>query len=246
MATAPTAHVMISTPSYTGDVCCDYAMSLAVASAHCVLRGIWIEPRMAPGFSLVEYARNWLVAEFLANPKFTHLFWVDSDLFFPPDAVAKLVLRKKDVICGVYVTKHDTKPIFPYTALGPAVDGLQLAERVPGGFLCMSRAAVEKVVESCEWHEIDHNGEKRQSPRFFDLLMKDGKLHGEDFIACARLRAAGFDIYVETDLTFKHYGRKAWIGNLATTLADEAAEGYIGQGNKKHFEKNARAEMPTE
>ena len=74
MSKAPVAHVMTATPSYTGDVCCDYAMSLSIASAHCVLRGIWIEPRMAPGFSLVEYARNWLVAEFLESEKFTHLF----------------------------------------------------------------------------------------------------------------------------------------------------------------------------
>jgi hypothetical protein len=235
------AKVMVATPTYTGDVVSDYALCLCFAGIHCLQRRILLDPRFAPGFSLVEYGRNWLVAEFLASDD-THLFWIDADLFFDPKSIARMIERNVDVIAGVYTTKHETAPVFPYLALGPAVDGVQTAERVPGGFLCMSRRAVEKVVESCDWHEIDHNGEKRRSPRFFDLRLDGDKLVGEDFIACERLRKAGFKIHVETDITFKHYGRKAWTDNLARVLAEEAATGFSGQGTSTAWKNNASLE----
>lgn len=225
----PVGHIMTATPSYTTSVVTDYAGSLALASAHCILRGVWIEPRFATGFSIVEYARNWLVGVFLKS-KATHLFWIDSDLFFPPEAIHKLFARDLDVVAGVYTTKHETKPTFPYTALGPVKDGLQLAEKVPGGFLCMKRHVVEKVVESCEWHEIEMGGETHLCPRFFDLVLEGHKLYGEDFIACERIRRAGFKIYVETDLNFIHFGLRGWKGNLSSTLEHEAATGFAGQG----------------
>ena len=226
-------YIMTATPAYSGDNCTDFTASLALAAQHCILRGVWLEPRFANGFSLVEYARNWFVAEFLAS-KATHLFWIDSDLYFPPDAIYKLFSKKLDVVAGVYVTKHETNPIFPYQAVGPVDEktGLQLASKVPGGFLCMSRNAIEKTVRTCKWHEIDHNGDKRNSPRLFDLQM-DGnkKLVGEDFVACERLRKAGFKIYVEPNISFIHYGRRGWKGNLAETLKEEAALGFEGQGS---------------
>jgi hypothetical protein len=104
----------------------------------------------------------------------------------------------------------------------------------------MTRTIVEKVVAACDWHIIEHNGESRRSPRFFDLRLDGEKLVGEDFVACERLRRAGAKIYVETNLTFKHYGRQAWNGNLAKTLAEEAASGFAGQGTPEAWDKNAR------
>ena len=241
----PKAHIVSCTPTYTGQVESDFANALAVASTHLALRGILLNPRFAPGFSLVEYARNWLVAEFLSIKDATHLLWIDADLFFQPDAVYKLFERKLDVVCGVYTTKSDEpgKCIYPYTALGPVEGGLQEAERAPGGFMLMARAAVERVCQDCEWMEIEHQGEKRNSPRFFDLVMRDGKLYGEDYIACARMRAAGFKIYVETDISFKHWGRKAWPSNLARTLEQEAQAGFEGQGTQAAWSKNTREQI---
>lgn len=243
----PKAHIVTATPTYTGKVEADYAGSLAVASMHLALRGALLNPRFAGGFSLVEYARNWLLAEFLSLKDATHLMWIDDDLYFQPDGIWKLLQRDLDVVCGVYTTKNDVAPVYPYTALGPAKDGLQEAERVPGGFMLMKRACIEAVVKRCDWMEIEHNGETRRSPRFFDLLLKheDGrnKLYGEDFIACARLREAGYKVMVETDLTFKHYGRKAWPANLAKTLESEEKEGFVGQGTEAAWKKNKREQI---
>lgn len=233
------AHIMTATPTYTGDVCSDYAGALALATGHCLINRIFLTPRFAPGFSLVEYGRNLLVAWFLAEPKFTHLFWLDSDLFFPPNALAQLVLRNLDCVCGVYPTKSDEKSFFPYTALGPPQEnGLQEAERVPGGFLCMSRRCVETVAAKCDRMLIEHQGTEYDAPRFFDLFLHKKKLFGEDYIACARIRDAGFKVWVDTDLTFKHWGRKSWNGNLAEALSREVGTDFDGQMNPKNWKKN--------
>jgi hypothetical protein len=227
-------HIMVATPTYTGDTIVEQRNALCIAGQHCILKGVWVEPRSAAGFSLVEYGRNWLVAEFLES-KATHLFWLDADVDFPPDKIYKLFARGLDVIAGVYLTKHKTDPGFPYEPIGPVIDGLQLAAKVPGGFLCMSRRAVETVCAKCEWHDIDHMGVVRNSPRMFALEMIDEngrkRLEGEDYIACARLRAAGYKIYVETDINFTHYGRRGWEGNLAETIAHVAAESSDSDGS---------------
>lgn len=241
----PTAHIVTATPSYTGLVECDYSGALAVASMHLALRGMLLNPKFAPGFSLVEYGRNWLLAEALSIPQMTHLLWIDADLYFQPDAIFRLVNRNLPVVAGVYTTKSDEpgRCIYPYTALGPVENGLQEAERVPGGFLMMQRAVVEDVCSKVPWLPIEHMGETRQSPWFFDTLTVDGKRVGEDFVASARLREAGYKIFVETDLTFKHYGRKAWPANLARTLEQEAETGFDGQGTKAAWSKNTREQL---
>ena len=234
----PNAHILTCTPTYSGDVCAAYAMCLALASSHCMAHNMILDPRFAPGFSLVEYGRNWLVSEFLKTKNATHMFWIDSDLFFQPDKIVAMVNLGLDVVAGVYTTKHETDPIYPYTALGPVKNGIQEADKVPGGFMCMSRRAVEAVVETCQWHEVVHNGETRLCPRFFDLYLEGHKLHGEDFIACARLRHAGFKIWVYPDVNFQHYGRRAWPANLAEQLKFEDKSKFVGQNNPDAWKKN--------
>lgn len=227
------AHMMVATPTYTGDVANEFSQTMTLAAQQCIMRGVFLDPRFASGFSLVEYGRNWLVKQFL-DSKATHLFWYDSDLFAQPDAMYRMYARDIDVVAGCYVTKHPTNPIYPYTAVGPVVNGLQKANKVPGGFLCMKRRAVEKVCENVEWIDFEQDGESYTIPRMFSLevVEKDGKrrLMGEDYIATERLRLAGFDVYVETDIDFVHYGRKGWAGNLAKTLKAEAESGFEGQG----------------
>src|SRR6478736_4130238 len=109
-------HIMVATPSYNAATHIDYTGALCLAGQQCILKGVFLDPKFAPGFSLVEYGRNWLVAEFLES-KATHLFWIDDDLFFDPTAIYKLYSRGKDVICGVYTNKHQQKPTYPYLAL---------------------------------------------------------------------------------------------------------------------------------
>ena len=242
------AHVMVATPCYTGSVAHEYCHSLQLETMLCLSKGVLLEPVYAAGFSLVQHARNWLNAEFLARPEFTHILWIDDDLGWAPGAILKLLDCDLDAVGGCYTTKSPKNPVYPYESLGPVVGSLQPVRKLPGGFLLLKRHVVEKVSASCERYLLDHNGETRESAHVFDLALvaaadRPGKLRllGEDFVMAQRILEAGFGLYCYTDINFMHLGRHAWRGNLAKTLAEEAARGFTGQGSEAAHRKNTEA-----
>jgi len=56
--------------------------------------------------SLINRARNNLVAKFMSNPDYTHLFFIDVDLQFKKEAVLKLLWHDKDVVTASYPIKE--------------------------------------------------------------------------------------------------------------------------------------------
>ena len=54
------------------------------------------------GESLITRARNGLLAEFLANPQYPHLFCIDADIGFEAEAFYRQVESQHDVCGGVY------------------------------------------------------------------------------------------------------------------------------------------------
>lgn len=232
------ARVMVATPTYTGDVVHECAMSMQIATVHCLMRGVALDWVFAAGCSLVQLARDWLHAEFLARTECTHLLWLDADLSFMPDAIMRMLCRNLDVVAGVYTTKSPTNPVFPYESLGPSKDGLQLARKIPGGFILVKRAVAQAVAESCETYLLTHNEQTRESAHIFEVPLIESEkdptkkvMLGEDYVYCHHLQTLGYRIAVETDIGFAHVGRNAWHGNLAKTLEDEAARGFSGQGS---------------
>lgn len=55
--------------------------------------------------SLINRARNSMVAKFLAHPDFTHLLFIDVDLGFEPEDILKLLWHDKEIITGAYPIK---------------------------------------------------------------------------------------------------------------------------------------------
>lgn len=239
------ARVFVATPTYTGAPAFECALAMQIASIHSILRGVVLDWQFAAGFSLVQHGRNWLNAEFLTRTDCTHILWLDDDVAFTPDAIVRMLERDLDVVAGVYTNKHPTSPAFPYEALGPVVDGLQDARKVPGGFMLLKRKVVETVSDACECYVLEHDGKHRRSPHLFDLALVDSMdfpgekaLLGEDYVLCHRLIETGYKIAVETNIDFMHMGRRAWSGNLARTLAAEAEAGICGQGSDDAHVKN--------
>lgn len=230
--------IMVATPCYTGAVISACAQSLQTATILCMANHVIVDWSVVAGMAMIQYARNWLLADFLIRRECTHLLWLDDDLAFEPDAVMKLFDRNLDVVGGVYPTKSE-HPTFPYKALGPVVNGLQEVGVLPSGFVLVSRRAVLAVAERCQWYNYPYGDETRRIPHAFDVVLEGDHLVGEDFFFCKRLRDAGFKLYVETDLGFRHYGRQSWTGNLATTLSSESRSMQQGQGLPEAWRLNA-------
>ena len=236
IGTGVKAFIMVATPSYYGHNVVEQTQALLLAQLYCYRRGVLFEMISTIGFSIVACARNWLVSEFLVRPEFTHLLWLDDDLCFQPDGIMKLIESDKDVIGGVYPTKHPKKASFPYKPIGDIEGNLQRSERVPTGFLLCKRDVVEAVAEQCPKFLLTHDEETREVAHVFDNALIPGegdevgkqRILGEDFVFTQRCIEAGFEVWARLDIGFSHIGRYAYSGKLSQALehAKGALEAY--------------------
>jgi hypothetical protein len=103
-------HPFVATPDYGGVLTSTYVRSLLGLANTAWSRGFSMQTRFLDGDSLITRARNRLVAEFMADPRWTHLFWIDADIGFEPEAALRLMLANRDVVAGVYPHKRDAWP----------------------------------------------------------------------------------------------------------------------------------------
>ena len=63
---------------------------------------------------LIHQARNYLTSVFLTT-EYQYLLFIDSDVEFEPDAVAKMLVAKKEIICTPYRVKSEQLDKYIYT-----------------------------------------------------------------------------------------------------------------------------------
>lgn len=146
--------ILFATPAYGNMVTAAYARSCLVTMEELTRAGIgndWLIPEQND--SLVHRARMEITKEFLDRKDFTHLFWIDADIEFSPEDVAKIWNLQTDVACGVYAMKHADKQWFAAWKDGALVHDL---DRWPGptevdycgtGFLLLSRRVLESIYD---------------------------------------------------------------------------------------------------
>jgi len=100
-----TAHILIATPVYGGNVKIQYMESILRTTIALRKRGAAYEFCGNINAEVVA-ARNYLASRMYERPQFTHLLFVDSDMSFEPSAVDKLLDAGKPLIGCVYAKKH--------------------------------------------------------------------------------------------------------------------------------------------
>lgn len=220
----PAARVLIATPTYTGQLYAEYVKSLTAAWVYCLYHKVELELNVADGYSLVQFARNRLAQDFLDDPSYTHILWLDSDLGFDPRAIMQLLAHDKDVVGGAYPVKS-FPPWFPVEVEKEEDDpkALRRCSVLPTGFLLVSRGAMEAVAETVPYYTHHHQGQKLVTRHIFDLELVDrGGEHkdliGEDVVLCHRLRELGFDLWLDPDIGFAHCGNHRWTGHLSKSI----------------------------
>jgi hypothetical protein len=101
--------VMFATPCYISAVSMNYVTSIFELTRHSAKFGLDCILHMHSE-SLITRGRNRMVLDFLRDESLTHLFWIDSDIAFPPQAAARLLLADRDVAAGVYPMKSMNWP----------------------------------------------------------------------------------------------------------------------------------------
>jgi hypothetical protein len=147
----------------------------------------------------VQQNLNVLVQE-AVDGKFTHLFIVEDDSTFAPDAVARLLKHDKPVVTGLCRARH--APFKPYVYYGMNENGLGDYELQPtdkgliggpgfasgmGGILIRTDVfeSMEKPVFNCQYDT-------------------QGRLWGQDILFGMSLISAGIPVYIDLDVIIGH------------------------------------------
>ncbi|WP_244106049.1 hypothetical protein [Paraburkholderia phenazinium] len=104
------ANVYVATPSYGAVVATDYVLGLLDLYDVSASYGFGLRVHFNSFDSLITRARNTMVAEFLADDRFTHLMWIDGDIGFKGTDVVRLLKANRPVVAGVYPLKSDGWP----------------------------------------------------------------------------------------------------------------------------------------
>jgi glycosyltransferase involved in cell wall biosynthesis len=191
---------------------------------------------------LVTHARNMVTCGFL-HSKLDYLLFVDADVEFEPEAVYRMLIAKKDVVCTPYrlktvedptkskysITFKDKKQVTVLPGdlieieLGPA--GLMLIDRRV--FLKLMLSHPELKIKFPESNRKPMNEEilggvtsddpvKDYMFNFWDTTfsLKSGEWKGEDLAFCDLVRRTGFRIYANVVSTTGHYGTYGWKGKF--------------------------------
>jgi hypothetical protein len=99
------SHIFLATPCYGGVVTQGYMQSVCGLMAASGSMQIDITLALLGQDALITRCRNTLVGHFLAQPAATHLLFVDADISFSPDNVARLLASARPIAAGLYPLK---------------------------------------------------------------------------------------------------------------------------------------------
>ena len=232
--------ILVGTPCYHGSVSMEYMVSMLGLQRELDREGVDWSLEMTGSVSLIPIARNYIVAQVLARPQFTHLLFIDADVGFDPAIVPRYLRADKDVVAGIYPIKQlDLDAVrnlpTPRPAAGalhyavktsagaqPTADGFVKADYAATGFMLVKRGVLESMATHYADLKYRHSftlGAATDSAHLYALfdtsLDASGVYLPEDYTFCARWRALGGEIWVDTLSKFKHVGRYVFAGDYS-------------------------------
>ena len=205
-------NLLIGTPAYAGMVHLDYLNSISEyyrTQLNFTISAIGNE-------SLITRARNAILSKFYAEPEFTHLLFLDGDVYLPASGVLRLLAHEVDVIGAAVPLKgfNDRgERIFNVGQCLGEQGPLQEIERIGTAAMMLSRKAVNDLVEEAKQAGYVYQRQlSRGAPMalwhydVFKVGVVNGDYLSEDFWVCHRLRQMGHKIFVDPFIPTRHQG----------------------------------------
>ncbi len=152
-----------------------------------------------------DHARNEVCQVALQNG-YEWVFFLDSDVIPPRDAIVRLISRQQPIISGVYCRRSPPHGIPVYIknkqwGYGFAPNKLIEVDVVGAGCLLIHRSVLERVPP------ID----ARRGKHWFDWRvdcpnLPEGEAMSEDFSFCLHARKLGWKVIVDTSVMCRHVG----------------------------------------
>jgi hypothetical protein len=97
--------ILIATPCFNNQLYTGYFHSI-IKTIDCLTKlNIKFDIATIGNESLVTRGRNYFVSNFLSNPQYTHLLFIDADITFNPLSIVRMINADKDIIAGAYPKK---------------------------------------------------------------------------------------------------------------------------------------------
>lgn len=247
------AKLYLATPCYGCQMSVVFMASVLQLQAACLNRGVECTVDFIGNESLVERARNILVARFLQSDS-THLLFIDADIGFKPDAVFRLLDADKDVATAVYPKKAfdwnmvrtkleagDSEPVYQMgvdfniniaTHKEAVTNGLVKVLDSATGFMLIKREVLQRMYDHYrdELHCVnDIMGQSIKDYVAIFACMIDPttrRFLSEDYSFCRRYQALGGEIWADLASPLAHIGTNVFRGDLRRRIA---AAGGAGQ-----------------
>lgn len=176
-----------------------------------------VEMKMNAGDSLVTRSRNNLTAEFLESDC-SDLLFLDCDLIFRPDQIARLMHWDEDIVAGFYARKRADKLMwvanrFPDTEEMQADSrGLVQVRYAGTGFMRVRRNVFDRMLAEYG-SQIEYKPDSGPRDKEWDfwkvgIYRGDGfpRYLSEDWYFCQLANDLGYKVMMDTGIMAKHIG----------------------------------------
>jgi hypothetical protein len=182
----------------------------------------------------IAWSRALAVAEFMASDG-THLMFIDSDVSGPPGCVQRLLNYDLDFAASVYPIRLDPiqfKMHYLPGKPGPIFDaetGLFQIAKVSGGFICLSRAMLARMIRAHpELEFVCSVAPLGRAVALFDhywYVDDEGPQRlSEDYAFCQRWTGLGGKVLIDPEITLGHTGNKRFTAKLADCMKPAEAK----------------------
>ena len=226
-----TPNVMFGLPAYGGQMLDGFVCGLLETQAAFARDGVGFNYVVIRNESLIQRARNGIVARFLASDC-THLFFIDADIGFTAAGVLRLLRHDRPMIGGIYrkktLARRDWAVNFLPNADGKARrdprTGAVQVESAATGFLCIRRDVIEAMVRAFPHLKYAHAaGDGPAGPwadhlyTLFDCWVDPSTrtYWSEDYGFCQRWRALGGEVWIDPGVLLQHWGTACFDGDPA-------------------------------
>jgi hypothetical protein len=160
--------------------------------------------------SLVTRARNEMAGWFLKSKFDCHL-WIDADIEFEPEDVAKLwnlCQGGAAIAVAAYSMKLPEKPLSAWkngklVKLDECPNEPFEVDYAGTGFMMIARGVYEVLMPSTETYE----GPGGKTHAFYMTPIHNDGFESEDYFFCRRAREAGFKIMMDPSIRLGHIGQ---------------------------------------
>ena len=205
-------NVLIATPT-PGEVKAGYTETIARTLINLTSGGIGVAYMFAEGGDII-IQRNNLAARFLAQPKATHLFFVDGDMTFEPTLCRRMLDSDKAIIGAVYSARH-------YLPDGKLI-WYAFKDVVPLGAALIRRDVFETMIERGAAIRQENAYGSAPVYNFFGPRPQDaatGQHYSDDHSFCRRWTIdCGGEIHAISDAEVFHIGNYKYGGRFSDAL----------------------------